>query len=50
MNIVIFFPPDKNEYVKGFISYLKITNDYDYFKNNHTEFTDYLLIRAMNSV
>mgnify|MGYP006947725368 FL=1 len=29
----VYLFPDKNEYVKGFISYLEITQNYDYLMN-----------------
>lgn len=32
----VYLFPDKNEYVKGFISYLEITQSYDYLKNRWT--------------
>lgn len=46
----VYLFPDKNEYVKGFISYLEITHNYDYFKNRWTASGCYIKAKAITSL
>lgn len=46
----VYLFPDKNEYVKGFISYLEITYDYDYFKNRWTTSGCYIKAKEITSL
>lgn len=46
----VYLFPDKNEYVKGFISYLEISLDYDYFKNRWTASGCYIKAKRITSL